>query len=274
LHSLELFSFFPAFSHVFHFFHFFHSLLFSFSFRVFITAISSFNLQSVFSLQGDASDQKPQLVRNSWVPTEIVNDRSAKRTQRQATVNNTPSSAPTSTSKLTSTSYTEKYLRNLQQVQQSPVESHAPKPPDSSSSSSYAEIHRNRVKKEKSKVNLNATAPASVSPASSAGTAGAGGSYALLYKRGTIHAKPKASSSAEPAIGEVQTKESVSRSAHSTTPTALTSHGGFVPADEELFFSHRKSFPNTLSNSWPDWTEAHSAGRPFGRLSPVSHGMH
>lgn len=121
------------------------------------------------------------------------------------------------------------------------------------------------MKKEKAKPNLNATAPAST------GSSSAGGSYALLYKRGTIHLKPKASSSAEPAIGEALPKETVTRGAHSTTPTGLPSHSGFVPAEDELFNSHRKSYPNALSYSWPDWTEA-SSGRPFGRLSPVSHG--
>lgn len=202
----------------------------------------------------------------------MVNDRSPKRGGPQRPSNiNTPNSAPTTTTKLTTSSYTEKFLRN-RHTHQTPADSHMPKPPDSSSSSSsssYAEIHRTKVKKEKTKTNLNATAPASSGSASSSG--GAGGSYALLYKRGTIHAKPKASSSAEPAIGEVQPKEALTRNAHSTTPTALHSHAGFVPADDELFFSHRKSYPNALSYSWPDWTEA-SSGRPFGRLSPVSHG--
>jgi len=226
-----------------------------------------------FSFQNE-TDQKPQLVKNSWVPADLVNDRSPKRNiaQRPGNINNTPNSAPTSTSKLTTSSYTEKYLRNRHQAHQTSTENLVPKPPDTSSStsSSYAEIHRNKVKKEKTKTNLNATAPAST--ASSPASVGAGGSYALLYKRGTIHAKPKASSSAEPTIGEVQPKEVVTRGAHSTTPTALPTHGGFGAVDEELFFSQRKSYPNALSYSWPDWTEASSSGRPFGRLSPVSHG--
>lgn len=203
-----------------------------------------------------------------------MNDRSPKRSvsQRPGNINNAPSSAPTSTAKIASSSYTEKYLRNRHQVHQSPTEGLVPKPPDSSSSnsSSYAEIHRNKVKKEKTKPNLNATAPASSGSSTTPG--GAGGSYALLYKRGTIHTKPKASSSAEPAIGDVQPKETVARSAHSATPTALPSHGGFIPADEDLFMSQRKSLSNPLSYSWPDWTEASSSGRPYGRLSPVSHG--
>lgn len=120
-------------------------------------------------------------------------------------------------------------------------------------------------------MNLNATAPAATLAGSTA-AAGAGGSYALLYKRGTIHTKPKASSSAEPALGEGQNKDNIMRGAHSATPTGLPGNSPFSPTDEELFFSQRKGFGNSLSNSWPDWTDSYSAGRPHGRLSPVSHG--
>ena len=96
---------------------------------------------------------------------------------------------------------------------------------------------------------------------------GAGGSYALLYKRGTIHSKAKATTSAEP---EMSPKEPVVRGTQSATPTG---YPRYPPPSDDEYTMLKKSYTmaNPLSSSWPDWTEPTSPGRPFGRLSPVSH---
>ena len=144
---------------------------------------------------------------------------------------------------------------------------HAPKAAENTPGSSYAEMHRAKVKKDKSKsvnpaMGLNQTAPA-----------GTVNSYALLYKRGAIATKAKASSSAEPAVGEQTPKEVVPRGTQSVTPTPPFSlQSSFSPGEEEPFLtSQRKAFSMSLSSSWPDWTEMKSEMKPFGRLSPVSH---
>ena len=208
---------------------------------------------------------RPPMKLNSWAPTEIVNDRAVKSTTQPRT---TSLSTPQK-SKLTTSSYAEKYhAMSMQRANQVP-DRHAPKATENTSGSSYAEMHRAKVKKDKSKigspvVNLNQTAPP--------GSGNSVNSYALLYKRGTITTKTKASSSAEPAVGEQTPKETVQRNTQSVTPTPFPLQSSFSPGEEELFpTSHRKPFSMSLSSSWPDWTEMRSEMKPFGRLSPVSH---
>ena len=211
---------------------------------------------------------RPPMKLNSWAPTEIVNDRAVKSTPQPRT---TSLSTPQK-SKLTTSSYAEKYHAMSMQRANQVSDRHASKAAENTSGSSYAEMHRAKVKKDKSKigspgVNLNQTAPP--------GSGSSVNSYALLYKRGTITTKPKASSSAEPAIGEQTSKETVQRNVQSVTPTPLSLQSSFSPTEEELFpTSQRKAFPMSLSNSWPDWTEMRSEMKPFGRLSPVSHGKY
>ena len=200
---------------------------------------------------------------NSWAPMEIVNDRATKSTSQPRTTSLTTPPK----SKLTTSSYAEKYhAMSIQKANQA-TERHVPKAAENTPGSSYAEMHRAKAKKDKSKVvnhgvNLNQTAPA-----------GTVNSYALLYKRGTISSKAKASNSAEPAIGDHTPKESIPRGAQSVTPTPPFSlQSSFSPGDEEPFLSsQRKPFSMSLSSSWPDWTELKSEMKPFGRLSPVSH---
>lgn len=202
---------------------------------------------------------------NSWAPTEIVNDRAVKSTPQSRTAS---LSTPTK-SKLTTSSYAEKYHAMSMQRANQTSDRHASKATENTPGSSYAEMHRAKVKKDKSKigspaVGLNQTAPP--------GAGSSVNSYALLYKRGTITTKAKASSSAEPAIGEQTPKEIVPRGAQSVTPTPFSLQSSFPPGEEEMFpTSQRKAFPMSLSSSWPDWTEMRSEMKPFGRLSPVSH---
>lgn len=211
---------------------------------------------------------RPPMKLNSWAPTEIVNDRAVKSTPQSRT---TSLSTPPK-SKLTTSSYAEKYhAMSVQRANQVAADRHAPiaKAAENTPGSSYAEMHRAKVKKDKTKigspvVGLNQTAPPGVGSSVN--------SYALLYKRGTITTKPKASSSAEPAIGEQTPKEIVPRGAQSVTPTPFSLQSSYSPGEEELFLtSQRKAFPMSLSSSWPNWTEMRSEMRPFGRLSPVSH---
>ena len=142
---------------------------------------------------------------NSWAPMEIVNDRATKSTSQPRTTSLTTPPK----SKLTTSSYAEKYhAMSIQKANQA-TERHVPKAAENTPGSSYAEMHRAKAKKDKSKVvnpgvNLNQTAPA-----------GTVNSYALLYKRGTISSKAKASNSAEPAIGDHTPKESIPRGAQS-----------------------------------------------------------
>ena len=208
---------------------------------------------------------RPPMKQNSWVPTEIVNDRAVKSTPQPRT---TSLSTPQK-SKLTTSSYAEKYHAMSMQRANQVSDRHASKATESTSGSSYAELHRAKNKKDKSKigspvVNLNQTAPP--------GSGSSVNSYALLYKRGMITTKAKASSSAEPSVGEQTPKETVQRNAHSVTPTPFPLQSSFSPGEEELFpTSQRKAFSMSLSSSWPDWTEMRSEMKPFGRLSPVSH---
>ena len=208
---------------------------------------------------------RPPMKQNSWVPTEIVNDRAVKSTPQPRT---TSLSTPQK-SKLTTSSYAEKYHAMSMQRANQVSDRHASKATESTSGSSYAELHRAKNKKDKSKigspvVNLNQTAPP--------GSGSSVSSYALLYKRGMITTKAKASSSAEPSVGEQTPKETVQRNAHSVTPTPFPLQSSFSPGEEELFpTSQRKAFSMSLSSSWPDWTEMRSEMKPFGRLSPVSH---
>lgn len=207
---------------------------------------------------------RPPMKLNSWAPTEIVNDRAVKSTPQPRT---TSLSTPQK-SKLTTSSYAEKYHAMSMQRANQVSDRHASKATENTSGSSYAEMHRAKVKKDKSKigpvVNLNQTAPP--------GSGSAVNSYALLYKRGTITTKAKASSSAEPAVGEQTPKETVQRNVQSVTPTPFSLQSSFSSGEEELFpTSQRKAFPMSLSSSWPDWTEMRSEMKPFGRLSPVSH---
>ncbi|RMX50084.1 hypothetical protein pdam_00002933 [Pocillopora damicornis] len=208
---------------------------------------------------------RPPMKLNSWAPMEIVNDRATKSTSQPRTTSLTTPPK----SKLTTSSYAEKYhAMSIQKANQA-TERHVPKAAENTPGSSYAEMHRAKAKKDKSKVvnpgvNLNQTAPA-----------GTVNSYALLYKRGTISSKAKASNSAEPAIGDHTPKEGIPRGAQSVTPTPPFSlQSSFSPGDEEPFLSsQRKPFSMSLSSSWPDWTELKSEMKPFGRLSPVSHSI-
>jgi len=208
---------------------------------------------------------RPPMKVNSWAPTEIVNDRAVKSTPQPRT---TSLSTPQKT-KLATSSYAEKYHAMSMQRANQLSDRHASKTTENTSGSSYAEMHRAKVKKDKSKigspvVNLNQTAPP--------GSGSSVNSYALLYKRGTIATKAKASSSAEPAIGEQTPKETVQKNAQSVTPNPFSLQSSFSPGEEELFpTSKRKAFSMSLSSSWPDWTEMKSEKKPFGRLSPVSH---
>lgn len=200
---------------------------------------------------------------NSWAPTEIVNDRAVKSTPQTRTASLSTPTKP----KLTTSSYAEKYHAMSMQRANQVSDRHASKATENTSGSSYAEMHRAKVKKDKSKIGspgLNQTAPP--------GAGSSVNSYALLYKRGTIATKAKASSSAEPVIGEQTPKEVVSRGAQSVTPTPFPLQSSFSPGEEDGFpASNRKAFPISLSSSWPDWTEMRSEMKPFGRLSPVSH---
>lgn len=208
---------------------------------------------------------RPPMKLNSWAPTEIVNDRAVKSTPQSRT---TSLSTPTK-SKLTTSSYAEKYHAMSMQRANQVSDRHAAKATENTPGSSYAEMHRAKVKKDKSKignpvVGLNQTAPP--------GSGSSVNSYALLYKRGTITTKAKASSSAEPAIGEQTPKEIVPRGAQSVTPTPFPLQSSFSPGEDDMLTtSQRKTFPMSLSSSWPDWTEMRSEMKPFGRLSPVSH---
>ncbi|KAL9952340.1 hypothetical protein ACROYT_G039583 [Oculina patagonica] len=208
---------------------------------------------------------RPPMKLNSWAPTEIVNDRAVKSTPQSRTAS---LSTPTK-SKLTTSSYAEKYQAMSMQRANQASDRHASKATENTPGSSYAEMHRAKVKKDKSKIGsptagLNQTVPP--------GSGSSVNSYALLYKRGTITTKAKASSSAEPAIGEQTPKEIVPRGAQSVTPTPFSLQSSFSPGEEEMFpTSQRKAFPMSLSSSWPDWTEMRSEMKPFGRLSPVSH---
>ena len=195
---------------------------------------------------------RPPMKQNSWVPTEIVTLSTPQK------------------SKLTTSSYAEKYHAVSMQRANQVSDRHASKATESTSGSSYAELHRAKIKKDKSKigspvVNLNQTAPP--------GSGSSVNSYALLYiKRGMITTKVKASSSAEPSVGEQTPKETVQRNAQSVTPTPFPLQSSFSPGEEELFpTSQRKAFSVSLSSSWPDWTEMRSKMKPFGRLPPVSH---
>ena len=195
---------------------------------------------------------------NSWAPTEIVNDRAVKsNTQPRTTSLSTPPK-----SKLTTSSYAEKYHAMSVQRANQVADRHTPKTAENTPGSSYAEMHRAKVKKDKSKIG------SPVMPLSQTASGGSVNSYALLYKRGTITTKAKASSSAEPAVGEQNPKETVLRGAQSVTPTPYSLQGSFSPGEEDPFSSsQRRAFPMSLSSSWPDWSEM----KPFGRLSPVSH---
>ena len=197
---------------------------------------------------------------NSWAPTEIVNDRAVKSTPQPRT---TSLSTPPK-SKLTTSSYAEKYHAMSVQRANQVAERHSSKSAETTTGSSYAEMHRAKVKKDRSKlggavVTLSQTTPSAGSSVNS---------YALLYKRGTIASKAKASSSAEPAVGEQTPKETVLRGTQSVTPTPHPLQSSFSGGEDDLFSTtHRKAFSMSLSSSWPDWSEM----RPFGRLSPVSH---
>lgn len=176
---------------------------------------------------------RPPMKLNSWAPTEIVNDRAVKSTPQPRT---TSLSTPQK-SKLTTSSYAEKYHAMSMQRANQVSDRHASKGTENASGSSYAEMHRAKVKKDKSKigspvVNLNQTAPP--------GAGSSVNSYALLYKRGTITTKAKASSSAEPAIGEQTSKEMVQRGAQSVTPTPLTLQSSFSPGEKNCFLHRRE----------------------------------
>ena len=198
---------------------------------------------------------RPPMKLNSWAPTEIVNDRAVKSTPQPRT---TSLSTPPK-SKLTTSSYAEKYHAMSMQRANQVAERHTTKSAENTQGSSYAEMHKAKVKKDKSKIG---------NPVLTPGAGSAVNSYALLYKRGTIATKAKASSSAEPAVGDQTPKESVLRGAQSVTPTPYSLQSSFSPGEEDLFLSsQRKAFPMSLSSSWPDWSEM----KPFGRLTPVSH---
>ena len=99
--------------------------------------------------QGVDGTDKPPPAKNSWVPTELINDgtRGSAARQRAPNLSTTlPSSAPSSSSsKPGSSSYAEKYLAKV-------GDSHVPKgsqdisPP--SPMNSYAEIHRRKQEKK------------------------------------------------------------------------------------------------------------------------------
>lgn len=203
---------------------------------------------------------RPPMKVNSWAPTEIVNDRAVKSTPQPRT---TSLSTPPK-SKLTTSSYAEKYHAMSMQRANQVAERHSSKSAENTAGSSYAEMHRAKVKKEKSKIGNHVGTLSQTTP----GVGSSVNSYALLYKRGTITTKAKASSSAEPAVTEQTPKESIIRGAQSVTPTHYSLQSSFSAGEEEPFASsYRKGFPMSLSSSWPDWSEM----KPFGRLSPVSH---
>lgn len=208
----------------------------------------------------NAEPMRPPMKLNSWAPTEIVNDRAVKSTpQPRTTALSTPPK-----SKLTTSSYAEKYHAMSMQRASQVAERHAPKSGENVPGSSYAEMHRAKVKKDRSKIGSPVVTLSQTTP----GVGSSVNSYALLYRRGTIASKAKASSSAEPAVGEQTPKETVLRGAQSVTPTPYSLPNSFSTGEEDLFSqSQRKAFPMSLSSSWPDWSEM----KPFGRLSPVSH---
>ena len=203
----------------------------------------------------------PPPVRASWGPTESEKPIKPGFQPRPTPLSATP---PVSGQK-SSGSYADRYLaKNVYRSNQGTEQPAMKPPPPAGSLNSYAEMHRSKMKKGKAgPSHSNSADSSSPSPAAT------GGSYALLYKRGTVTAKVKATSSAEPAVGETTPKEAVFRGTQSATPTGFPLHSSFSPAEDETFApAQRKS----LSNSWPDWPDSATSARPWGRLSPVSHG--